>query len=61
MAILDICKEATKMKYELVVIWSDGQKEIHEYPTYEDADSVGRGYKIAFGNQVSWYGVRAKA
>lgn len=49
------------MKYELVVIWNDGQKEIHEYPTYEDAESVGRGYKIAFGNQVEWYGVRAKA
>ena len=49
------------MKYELVVIWSDGQKEIHEYPTYEDAENVGRGYKIAFGNQVEWYGVRKKA
>lgn len=47
--------------YELVVIWDNGEKEIHEYSNYQDAENVGRGYKIAFGNQVSWYGVRAKA
>lgn len=49
------------MTYELVVIWNDGQKEIHEYPTPEDAEKAGIGYKTAFGNQVSWYGVRVKA
>lgn len=44
--------------YELVVIWVDGSKEIHTYETKEKAEKAGNGYKMAFGNQIQWVGVR---
>ena len=44
--------------YELVIIWDDGGKEIHQYPTREQAEQAGAGMRFAFGRQVSWYGVR---
>lgn len=48
------------MRYELVVIWEDGTKEIHEFQSVERAEEAGRNYKMAFGGQVAWYGVRRK-
>lgn len=46
------------MKYELVVIWETGEEEVSQYETREAAENAERGYKMAFGNQISWTGVR---
>ena len=46
------------MNYELVVVWETGEKEIHAYATEEEARAAGDGYKMAFGNQISWTGTR---
>ena len=46
------------MKYELVVIWETGEKEVHAYATKEEAQAADKGYKMAFGNQISWVGTR---
>lgn len=45
-------------KYELIVIWSTGEKEVHEYNSREKAKKAEQGYKMAFGNQISWTGIR---
>lgn len=45
-------------KYELVVVWTDGTKDVYEYATEEDAQTHGDGMKIALGGQIAWYGVR---
>lgn len=52
---------ANMLKYELVIIWATGEKEIYTYNTEEQAEEIGQGMKMAFGNQVQWYGVRRKA
>lgn len=44
--------------YELVIIWQDGDKEIYQYDTEDRANRAGREMRFAFGNQISWYGVR---
>lgn len=44
--------------YELIIIWEDGEKEIYAYRTEEKAEITGAEMKKAFGNQISWYGVR---
>jgi hypothetical protein len=46
------------MKYELVVIWETGEKEIFTYATEEEADTACREFKMIFGNQISWAGTR---
>lgn len=45
-------------KYELIIIWLTGEKEIYEYNTREEAEKAEQGYKMAFGNQISWTGIR---
>ena len=45
-------------KYELCVVWHGGDLDIYEYPTEEEARKGGENMKMAFGNQVCWYGVR---
>lgn len=46
--------------YELIVIWTSGEKEIHEFQSREQACETGDGYKMAFGTQIEWVGVREK-
>ena len=46
------------MKYELVIVWDTGEKEIHEYNTQEEAEIMAQGDRTAFGNQISWTGIR---
>ena len=46
--------------YELIVIWDTGEKEIYPYETKEEAEEKAEGYKIAFGKQVVWTGVRER-
>lgn len=44
--------------YELVVVWETGEKDVHAYATEEEVRAAGNGYKMAFGNQISWMGTR---
>lgn len=46
--------------YELVVIWSNGDKNIYEYNDRRKAERAGNGMEMAFGNQISWCCVRPK-
>ena len=48
------------MKYELVVIWSTGEKEVYEYDNERDAEKGGANMRKAFGSQISWVGTRKK-
>lgn len=48
------------MDYELVIVYDNGEKEIAEYRTEEQAQKAARGIKMALGNQVQWLGVRRK-
>lgn len=47
-------------KYTLIVIWQDGYKEEYDYNSYEDAAEHMKGFKMAFGDQISWTGIREK-
>ena len=44
--------------YELIIIWADGDKNVYPYQTEEEARQGERNMRMAFGNQVSWAGVR---
>ena len=44
--------------YELIIIWADGDKNVYPYQTEEEARHGERNMRMAFGNQVSWAGVR---
>ena len=46
------------MRYELIVIWETGEKEVHKYSNREDAEEAEKGFRMAFGNQISWTGIR---
>ena len=46
------------MRYELVVIWDDGEKEVFSYPTESEAKEAELGYQKSFGNQLQWTGIR---
>ena len=48
------------MTYELVVIWSNGDKDIYEYNSEDKAIEASEGMKVALGNQIAWTGVRRK-
>lgn len=49
------------MAYELVVIWDDnGDTDIYEYETEDEAIRASEGMKVALGNQLRWAGVRKK-
>lgn len=45
--------------WELVIVWSDGaQTTATGYATREEAEESADGFRMAFGEQVSWAGVR---
>lgn len=44
-------------RYELVVIWDTGEKEVYEYKTEEEAQRLLKDLHFAFGNQISWMGI----
>ena len=48
------------MVYELVIIWTNGDKDIHVYTTREKAERAEINMRIAFGNQIEWSCVRKK-
>lgn len=45
-------------KYELVLVWDDGAKQVLEFVSEDAANKALNNYKTAFGNQVAWCGVR---
>ena len=45
-------------RYELVLIWSTGEKEIREYESKEEAYRSAENMVVAFGTQISWWCVR---
>ena len=45
---------------ELVVVWMDGEKDIYEYEDYKTAQRGLRYMRTAFGNQISWAGIRER-
>ena len=47
--------------YTLIIIWTDGPREEHSYNDRQTAEQVACGYKIAFGQQVAWTGIRREA
>ena len=49
------------MRYELIIIWESGEKEVYSYDSKEKAKKIEEGYKIVFGNQISWTGITEKA
>lgn len=46
------------MRYELVIIWFNGDKNIYTYESREAAEQAGAGMRVALGEQIAWYGVR---
>jgi len=50
--------ERNAMKYELVIIWSNGDKNVYQYHTREEAEIGERNMRMANGNQIAWSGVR---
>ena len=46
------------MKYEVVIIWETGEKEIWTYATEEEAELSCKECKRVFGEQISWIGTR---
>lgn len=48
------------MKFELVVIWETGEKDIFEYENEREAEQGGENMKKAFGRQIAWVGTRPK-
>jgi hypothetical protein len=49
------------MRYELVVIWATGEKDIFPYNSREEAERGENGMLMALGNQISWTGIRKAA
>lgn len=45
-------------KYELVIVWEAGERNIIEYESQELAEKAEQRYKVAFGNQIQWSGTR---
>ena len=48
------------MKYELIVIWQSGEKDIYPYESEDAAEKGKANMKMAFGNQISWMGINKK-
>lgn len=48
------------MKYELVIVWSTGEKETYLYDSLDKAQDAEKGYKMAFGSQL-WTCINRKA
>lgn len=47
------------MKYELIIVWSTGEKEKHLYNTYEEAKQAADNMEMAFGSQL-WAGINER-
>lgn len=43
--------------FTLIIVWLSGETDRFTYETREQAETIGRRYAIAFGQQVTWYGI----
>lgn len=46
--------------YELVIIWTTGEKETYGYTTREEAEKAELGMRMVFGNQIQWTGINER-
>lgn len=46
--------------YRLIIIWYNGERDEYDYPTREEAEEAENGYRMAFGNQISWSGINKR-
>lgn len=46
------------MKFELVIVWETGERDVYEYGDRESAEKGAAGMRMALGNQIRWSGVR---
>lgn len=55
-----ISKERNADMWELVIVWAfgDDRTQVFRFDTKEEAEKAGENYRMAFGNQVAWFGVR---
>jgi len=42
------------MRYRLLIVWEDGEKNEYFYKTREEAETIRDGYRTAFGKQISF-------
>ena len=47
-------------KYELIVIWETGEKNIDIFETYGAAVKAEKNMIMAFGRQIVWTGINEK-
>lgn len=46
--------------YELIIVWSTGEKEKYTYKTMEKARAIENGFLMAFGGQVAFTCINEK-
>lgn len=46
--------------YELIIVWSTGEKEKYTYKTIEKARAIESGFLMAFGDQVAFTCINEK-
>lgn len=44
--------------YELIVVWGDGSRNVYEYDSEDSAIGGIDNFRMAFGNQIAWIGIR---
>lgn len=47
----------SKGKYQLIIVWTSGEKETHFYNDREFADLARDNVLMVFGNQIEWIGI----
>lgn len=45
---------------KLTIIWNDGNKEVKEYDSIEQAEKAEHNLKMVFGSQILWTGISDK-
>lgn len=45
------------MKYKLIIIWDNGNREEYIYGTQERAEKTAHSMKVVFGDQIEWLGI----
>lgn len=43
--------------FEVIIIWKDGDKNLHTFERIEDAMECINNYRFAFGNQIAFSGI----
>ena len=43
--------------YELIIIWSTGDRNVYQFEDRERAEETEKGMRAAFGEQIAWTGI----